>query len=169
MPTSTRQRAIAKLHRTIGDPAQRPVGADASVRPWGNCGFAAAVRKNGCAACGSMWASTPTNELCIRIGTFVFEGASCRADRVIRPYGCVRVRIGAFNFVMLYRAGGVEPRTYGSIRNAIETHSRGEGQAPPLRYDEIREDAKTRKEQPFLPSSFFISAGAFRRKSSARR
>ena len=43
-----------KIARSIGDPAQRPVGADASVRPWGNDKFAATFRKNGRAPCGSM-------------------------------------------------------------------------------------------------------------------
>ena len=36
------------------------------------------------------------------------------------PTGAYRC-IGAFNFVMLYRAGGVEPRPYGSVGNAIKT------------------------------------------------
>ena len=43
-----------KIARISGDPAQRPVGADASVRPLGNCGFAATCRKNERAPCGSM-------------------------------------------------------------------------------------------------------------------
>ena len=42
---------------------------------------------------GSMWASTPTNGLRICIGAFVFVGVPCRADRVVRPYGCVPFRI----------------------------------------------------------------------------
>ena len=101
-----------KIAPTIGNHAQRPVGADASVRPLGNHRFAATCRKNGRAACGSMWASTPTNVVWIRIGAFVFAGAYRRADRVVRPYGRVRVRMGASKFVTLCRAGGVEPRPY---------------------------------------------------------
>ena len=98
-----------KITTTIGENEKRSVGADDPVRPWGNNKFAAAHRKNGCTACGSMWASTPTNMKCICIGAFVFAGASCRADRVVRPYGCVRVCIGVFYFVTLCRAGGASP------------------------------------------------------------
>ena len=109
MPTSTRQNATAKLHRAIGDHAQRPVGADASVRPLGNCKFATTYHKNGHAVCGSMWASIPTNVVRFRIGAFVFAGAPCRADRVVRPYGCVPFCIGACRFSALCRAGGASP------------------------------------------------------------
>ena len=42
-----------------------------------------------------------------------------------RPYGRVRVRMGASKFVTLCRAGGVLPRPYGSIGNAVK-HSRRE-------------------------------------------
>ena len=37
-----------------------------------------------------------------------------RADRGVRPYGCVRVRRGAREVATVYRAGGVEPRPYGN-------------------------------------------------------
>ena len=96
-----------KIANTIGDHAQRPVGADASVRPLGNCKFAAMCRKK--QACGSMWASTPTNGGRVCIGAFIFVGIFRRADRVVRPYGCVRVRIGACGFVTLYRREGQAP------------------------------------------------------------
>ena len=43
-----------KIARTISENAKRPVGADASVRPWGNGKFAATYRKNGRASYGSM-------------------------------------------------------------------------------------------------------------------
>ena len=75
----------------------------------GNNKFAATYRKNGCAACGESAASTPTNVIRIRIGTFVLAGASRRADRVVRPYGCIPFRIGAFIFVTLCGTGGAEP------------------------------------------------------------
>ena len=43
-----RPRRMHNRNRTTnGDPVQRPVGADASVRPLGNYGFAATCRKNG--------------------------------------------------------------------------------------------------------------------------
>ena len=97
-----RPRRMHNRNRTTnGDPVQRPVGADASVRPLGNYGFAATFRQIGRAPCGESAASTPTNGLRICIGVFVFAGTSCRADRVVRPYGCVRVRIGAYGFAML--------------------------------------------------------------------
>ena len=35
-----------KIAGIFGDHAQRPVGADDPVRPWGNGGFAATYRKN---------------------------------------------------------------------------------------------------------------------------
>ena len=82
--------------------------------PDGHDRFAATYRKNGCASCGSMWASTPTNIVCVRIGAFDFAGAYRRADRVVRPYGCVPFRIGAPVSATLYRAGGVEPLPYGN-------------------------------------------------------
>ena len=103
-----------KIARTIGENKKRFVGTDASVRPWGNRGFAAMFHKNGRASYGSMWASTPTNVLRFRIGAPVFACAFCRADRVVRPYGCVRVYIGAREFATLYCAGGVEPLPYGN-------------------------------------------------------
>ena len=98
-----------KIARIFGDPAQHPVGADASVRPLGNCKFATTYHKNGHAVCGSMWATTPTNVVRFRIGAFVFAGAPCRADRVVRPYGCVPFCIGACRFSALCRAGGASP------------------------------------------------------------
>ena len=98
-----------KIAQTIGDHAQRPVGADASVRPMRSDKFASTYRKNGCAACGESAASPPTNMIRIRIGAFVFAGASCRADRVVRPYGCVPFRIGVCGFAPLCSAGGACP------------------------------------------------------------
>ena len=98
-----------KIAPTIGGNVNRPVGADASVRPLGNRRFAAAYRKNGRASYGSMWASTPTNVLRVCIGAFVFAGAYRRADRVVRPYGCVPFCIGACRFSALCRAGGAIP------------------------------------------------------------
>ena len=44
----------SKIARTIGEYEKRFVGADASVRPWGNCKFVVTYRKNGRALCGSM-------------------------------------------------------------------------------------------------------------------
>ena len=102
-----------KIAPTIGDHAQRPVGADASVRPLGNCKFAATFRQIGRAPYGSMWASTPTNVMRIRRGTFGFAGVYRRADRVVRPYGCIPFRIGAFQI-------------YDGV-------PRGRGRTPPLR------------------------------------
>ena len=43
-----------RIARTIGENEKCPVGADASVRPLGNCGFAATCRKNERAPCRSM-------------------------------------------------------------------------------------------------------------------
>ena len=37
---------------------------------------------------------------------------SVGADDPVRPYGCVRIHIGAFNLAALYRTGGGEPRPY---------------------------------------------------------
>ena len=36
------------------------------------------------------------------------------------PMGCVRFRISAGKFAIAYRAGGVEPRPYGSVGNVVE-------------------------------------------------
>ena len=66
-----------------------------------------------------MWASTPTNALRFRIGAFVFAGAYCRADRVVRPYGCVPLRIGAPVSATLYGAGEVEPLPYAAGVNLL--------------------------------------------------
>ena len=57
--------------------------------------------------------------------------AFCRADRVVRPYGRVRIRIGVVRFVTLYRAGGVEPRPYGSFGNAVKICRSGRGKPLP--------------------------------------
>ena len=56
----------------------------------------------------------------IRIGAFMFAGASCRADRVVRPYGCVRLYIGAYWFAALYCAGGVESLPFVLLLKARE-------------------------------------------------
>ena len=89
--------------------------------PDGHDRFAATYRKNGCASCGSMWASTPTNIVCVRIGAFDFAGAYRRADRVVRPYGCVPFRIGAPVSATLYRAGGVEPLPYADFADSTRS------------------------------------------------
>ena len=69
---------------------------------------------------------------------------TARADVGIGPYGMLRVCIGAYEFVMLYCAGGVEPlpyvyvgRFYGftSVHTNLQNRSVREGQAPPLHYD----------------------------------
>ena len=109
-----------RIAHTIGEHAQRLVGADASVRPWGNDKFATTYRKIERASRGSMWASTPTNVVWVCIGACVFAGASCRADRGVRPYGCIPSRIGADNFPALCRREGVEPLPYGSTGNAVK-------------------------------------------------
>ena len=45
-------------------------------------------------------------------GAPVFVGAFRRADRGVRPYGCVPLRIGAPVSATLYGAGEVEPLPY---------------------------------------------------------
>ena len=110
-----------KIAHTTGETVKYPVGADASVRPLGNGEFAATWRKNGRAACGSIWASTPTNGVRGRIGAFVFVGAYRRADRVVRPYGCIPFRIGAPISATLYRAGGVEPLPYADFADSTRS------------------------------------------------
>ena len=107
-----------RIARIFGENVKRSVGADASVRPRGNHKFAATFHQNGHALCGAMWASPPTNVVRIRIGASVFVGAFRRADRVVRPYGCMPFRIGARGFAMLCRAGGAEPRPYVTTKNA---------------------------------------------------
>ena len=90
----------------------------------GNGKFAATYRKNGRASCGSMPTSPPTNVVRIRRGASVFAGARRRADRVVRPYGCGLV---AYKSTAFYRAGGVLPRPYGVVGNAVETCDSGYG------------------------------------------
>ena len=94
-----------KIARTVGENEKRFVGADASVRPLGIYGFAATFRKNG--------------------------SASCRTDRVVRPYGCRPFRIGTPIFATLYRAGGVEPLPYaGLVDSARSPKGRANLQVP---------------------------------------
>ena len=76
----------------FGEIAKRSVGADASVRPLGNGKFAAMYYKNERAACGSMWASTPTNIVRIRIGASVFVGTYRRAGQSSAPTASRRTR-----------------------------------------------------------------------------
>ena len=52
------------------------------------------------------------------------------ADRGVRPYGCIPFRIGAPKFVTLYRTGGVEPRPYGSLGNAVKICKKPGGENP---------------------------------------
>ena len=118
-----------RIARIFGENEKRSVGADASVRPWGNGKFAATLRKNGRAACGSMRVSTPTNVLRVCIGAFVFAGAYRRADRVVRPYECVRVCIGAFKFATSYRAGGASPAPT-LRRNALQLRNKNPSPHP---------------------------------------
>ena len=110
------RRAHGQICTADGDNVKRSVGADDSVRPLGNDKFAAMFRKNDCALCGESAASTPTNVVRIRIGASVFAGAYRRADRVVRPYGCIPFRIGAHRFATSCRAGGVEPHPYANLK-----------------------------------------------------
>ncbi len=93
-----------------------PNGRTGSSAPTGRCAFSPMVRANlRLHPAGSMWASTPTNVVRIRIGASVFAGAYRRADRVVRPYGYIPFRIGAHRFATSCRAGGVEPRPYANL------------------------------------------------------
>ena len=94
-----------KIVRPIGETVKRPVGADDSVRPLGNCKFAATRRKNGRASCGSMWASTPTNGVRVRIGASVFAGTHRRADRAVRPYNSADAPLDKFARVRIIKVG----------------------------------------------------------------
>ena len=65
--------------------------------------------KNGRASYRESAASTPTNGLCVCIGASVFACVYRRADRVVRPYGCIRFRIGADKFTTLCCREGASP------------------------------------------------------------
>ena len=117
-----------KIANPIGKIVKRPVGADDPVRPWGNRGFAATYRKNGCASCGESAASPPTNVVRIRRYAFVFAGAYRRADRGVRPYGRVPFHIGAVKFPTLCRAGGASPAP--TLRRNVATAQNGVGSDP---------------------------------------
>ena len=119
--------------------------------PVGHDRFAATYRKNGCVPCGESAASTPTNGVRIRIGASVFAGASCRADRVVRPYGCLPFRMGSCEFAILYRAGGVEPRPYGSFGNAVKTCEKTGGASPS---PTLRRNVAAAQNVPPFSSSF---------------
>ena len=93
-----------KIAQTIGETEKCSVGADDPVRPLGTTNYAATYRKNDHAPCGESAASPPTSIVRIRIGTFVFVGACRRADRGVRPYGCVRAHRVARS-ELLRRAG----------------------------------------------------------------
>ena len=108
--------------------------ADRGVRPYRTlCVFALTRAILQLRAAGSMWVSTPTNVLRLRVGASVFVGACCCADRVVRPYGCIPFRIGACGFAILCRR---------------------EGQAHPLRYDETRSAPRNRKNGKEKPHCF---------------
>ena len=52
---------------------------------------------------------TPHIRFTIRCGK---TAIAQRVDRGVRPYGCIRIRIGVCRFAVLYRAGGAEPCPY---------------------------------------------------------
>ena len=104
-----------KFDRTDANP-HAPVGADASVRP------AARTRKIECtvanthAVCRGRCPHRPawgTPDLTKRCGKTVIAQ---RADRVVRPYGCMPFRIGVCGFAIVPRAGGTSPLRYDEIR-----------------------------------------------------
>ena len=133
MPRSPRQGAITKLHRAIGDHAQRPVGADDPVRPLGNGKFAATYCKNGRAACGSM-----------RRPQASFE-AQPRAARLLAPkMGIDPYKRYAYSHWRVHVCGYVLPGGQGRppLRVRACSHRctkirdivlRGRGRTPPLR------------------------------------
>ena len=122
-----------KIARIFGENAQRLVGADASVRPWGNGKFAAAYRKNGRAACESM-----------RRPQAGFE-AQPRAARLLAPrMGIDPYKRGADSHWCVRVCGCIPPG--GQRRPPLRVHPfphwctqfcggvpRGRGRAPPLR------------------------------------
>ena len=124
-----------KIARAIGDPVQHPVGADASVRPWGNGKFAAAYRKNGRASYGSM-----------RRPQASFE-AQPRAARLLAPkMGIDPYKRFTVSHWRVRIRGCVPPGGQG--RPPLRVHAVphwcaricdvvpcGRGRTPPLRYD----------------------------------
>ena len=104
-----------KFARTIGENAQRPVGADASVRPLGNGKFAATFRKNDCALCGrarhrplQMLYGFAGVHSCLQVRTAGRTEASA-------PTGAYRSALVHSKFATVYRAGGVEPLPYAGL------------------------------------------------------
>ena len=74
----TYAKEIVNLHNERR-PRNIPVGADASVRPLGNCGFADGFRENGCACRRADRVVRPYRTLCnFADGVRDFAGASCR-------------------------------------------------------------------------------------------
>ena len=72
----------------MGDPVKSPnmdVGGVLPL-PKGKNNFVDGSRENGGAVCGQSGSSAPTNILRVHIGAYEFAVASCRADRVVRPY-----------------------------------------------------------------------------------
>ena len=127
------RRAQLQICTTDGDLAKCPVGADDHIGPHAAPSFLRNPSTNPMVPYGR--GRTPPLRafwgiLRVCIGAYETGRFLCRADVVIGPYGCVRVRIGSYDFVTSYRR---------------------EGQAPPLRYDEIWEASADPVKYPNSP------------------
>ncbi len=106
-----------KIARAIGEIARRSVGADDSVRPWGNCGFAAMFRKNGRAGrCGHR----PLQTLCGFAGVRPF----------LRVHSAGRTESSAPTLIIHHSLFIVETR-YSSEITTLPLISRLRRQLPP--------------------------------------
>ena len=69
-----------KIAHATSENVQHPVGADASVRPLGNCGFAATLRENGRASCGRTESSAlrvhTVSHWCVRVCGVILPGGA---------------------------------------------------------------------------------------------
>ncbi len=103
-----------KIARTVGENAQRPVGADASVRPMGTTVLPQRIVKMDVRRAGRC-GHRPLQTLCVfALVRSILQVHTAGRTGSSAPTGCVPFRIGAPVSATLYRAGGVEPLPYGN-------------------------------------------------------
>ena len=136
MPLPCRMQSQSRTHP--GEFVPRPVGADDHIGPF---------HRAPNSGVGEGFYPSRRAPSCLPMGFVKTAVCPARADVVIGPYGILRGRHHAHEFVILYRAGGVEPLPYvyvggfyvfAGVRAGLRCCTAREGQAPPLRYDEKR-------------------------------
>ena len=108
------------------------VGVDAALSPHDAHPFLRYVAANPRFPHGRTGSSAPTGRFTILpMGFAILQLCSAGESGASTPTEILRCRRTLYDFVIVFRAGGVEPRPYGSIGNTIKIYSRRGGKSLP--------------------------------------